>query len=420
VTWNYAVSNAAVQYLADGEEATESFTVTIDDGNGGTVSQVVTVTVTGANDNPTDLTFSTLTVAENSADGTVVGSVTGVTDIDNTTGFTYSLLDNAGGRFQISAAGIITVANGASLDYESNTSHSITVQVTDAAGGTYSEVVAVGVTNVQEGAPATDLTLSITATPGGNNTPNNAIGQFAASGGIGPYSYSATVTESDLNGNAIADATPDFTVSSTGGLSAASVDAGRIYELSVQATSSGGTYTESFTIIVGTGGPEGSLNGGVSNLGEDVIYGLSGNDIIYGGGGGDTVFGQGGNDTIYGGDGNDKLDGGSGDDAFVFDTALNGTTNVDSIADFNANNTDAIRLSQAIFGGIGATLDAAEFLSVAGGAASNASQRIIFDTNTGNLYYDADGNGATGAVLFATVTLTGGGTFNQGDFLMIA
>ena len=50
VGWTYTVANAAVQYLANSETATESFTVTIDDGQGGTVDQLVTVTVTGTND----------------------------------------------------------------------------------------------------------------------------------------------------------------------------------------------------------------------------------------------------------------------------------------------------------------------------------------------------------------------------------
>ncbi len=44
---DYEVDNAAVQYLGVGETATETFTVTIDDGKGGTVSQTVTVVVTG-------------------------------------------------------------------------------------------------------------------------------------------------------------------------------------------------------------------------------------------------------------------------------------------------------------------------------------------------------------------------------------
>ena len=53
VSWTYSVANSATQYLAAGETATETFTVTIDDGNGGTVDQLMTVTVTGTNDAPT-------------------------------------------------------------------------------------------------------------------------------------------------------------------------------------------------------------------------------------------------------------------------------------------------------------------------------------------------------------------------------
>ena len=52
VGWTYEVDNAAVQYLAAGETASESFTITIDDGQGGMVDQIVTVTITGTNDDP--------------------------------------------------------------------------------------------------------------------------------------------------------------------------------------------------------------------------------------------------------------------------------------------------------------------------------------------------------------------------------
>ena len=47
------MANSATQYLAVGQTATENFTVTVDDGHGGTVDQIVTVTVTGTNDAPT-------------------------------------------------------------------------------------------------------------------------------------------------------------------------------------------------------------------------------------------------------------------------------------------------------------------------------------------------------------------------------
>lgn len=52
VTWNFAVDDSAIQHLSAGEILTQTYTVTVDDGNGGTVSQTVTVTITGSNDAP--------------------------------------------------------------------------------------------------------------------------------------------------------------------------------------------------------------------------------------------------------------------------------------------------------------------------------------------------------------------------------
>ncbi|EHS50042.1 type 1 secretion target domain-containng protein, partial [Rhizobium sp. PDO1-076] len=49
-TWTYKVDNAKVQYLGEGDTAKETFTVTISDGKGGTITQDITVTVTGTND----------------------------------------------------------------------------------------------------------------------------------------------------------------------------------------------------------------------------------------------------------------------------------------------------------------------------------------------------------------------------------
>ncbi|MCA9187341.1 MAG: VCBS repeat-containing protein, partial [Planctomycetales bacterium] len=65
--------------------------------------------------------------------------------------FTFSLTDDAGGRFAIDGStGEITVADGSQLDYETATSHNVTVQVTDATGNTYSEVMTIVVTDVDD------------------------------------------------------------------------------------------------------------------------------------------------------------------------------------------------------------------------------------------------------------------------------
>lgn len=53
VSFTYTVSNALTQSLAEGEVATESFLITATDDSGASVTQTVTVTITGKNDAPT-------------------------------------------------------------------------------------------------------------------------------------------------------------------------------------------------------------------------------------------------------------------------------------------------------------------------------------------------------------------------------
>ena len=111
-----------------------------------------------------------------------------------------------------------------------------------------------------------------------------------------------------------------------------------------------------------------------------------------------TITGNAGNNLIGGGTGNDLLAGGGGNDTFLFDTAL--SANVDTVADFDASN-DTIRLDQSIFAAITTlgTLSAAAFF--AGAAAHDADDRIIYNSATGDLFYDRDGTGAAAAVQFA-------------------
>ncbi|RLS51385.1 MAG: DUF4347 domain-containing protein [Planctomycetota bacterium] len=92
-------------------------------------------------------------VAEQAAIGTSVGVVVG-TDPNTTDTLTYSLTDNAGGRFAINGTtGEVTVANGELIDYEQTASHNITVRVTDQAGLFYDELFAITVTNVSQENP---------------------------------------------------------------------------------------------------------------------------------------------------------------------------------------------------------------------------------------------------------------------------
>jgi Ca2+-binding RTX toxin-like protein len=96
---------------------------------------------------PTAASFSG-TVNENAANGTSVGTVFG-TDPDNDA-LTYGLVDTAGGRFAISSTGVISVGNAALIDFETQTSHAVTVRITDSRGEFIDRTFAIAVNNVNE------------------------------------------------------------------------------------------------------------------------------------------------------------------------------------------------------------------------------------------------------------------------------
>lgn len=159
-----------------------------------------------------------------------------------------------------------------------------------------------------------------------------------------------------------------------------------------------------------------SINGNGNTL-DNLITGNSGDNQLSGGGGNDTIHAGPGNDTLNGGSGNDTLYGGSGQDQFLFNTTLNAATNVDKIKDFSVTD-DTIALDQTVFSHISTlgTLDPNAFYT--GTSAQDSDDRIIYDSTTGNIYYDPDGNGSSAQVLFAHVTP--GLALTNADFLIVA
>lgn len=163
------------------------------------------------------------------------------------------------------------------------------------------------------------------------------------------------------------------------------------------------------TTITGTS----SANTLKGTAGADVILGLGGADKLYGNAGNDALDGGAGNDSLWGGVGVDVLTGGAGADTFVFDAAFVGA--VDRITDF-APIDDTIRLENAIFTGLpGGRLSAGAFH--VGTQAHDATDRVIYDSGSGALYFDPDGTGAQAAQQFAQ--LTGGLSLSSSDFYVI-
>lgn len=153
------------------------------------------------------------------------------------------------------------------------------------------------------------------------------------------------------------------------------------------------------------------------NGGNDVLKGKGGGDSLLGGSGNDKLNGGGGGDHLYGGEGNDILKGKGGPDYFVFDTALDAATNVDTVKDFKPG-ADGIFLSRDVFTAL-QTLGEMSADHLAIGKAADADDYIIYKPGSGKMLYDQDGAGAAyGAVLFAKVGP--GLDLGAGDFYVTA
>src|SRR5205823_6276755 len=111
------------------------------------------IMVTDVSEAPTNIALSNSAVAENSALGTVVGTLSG-SDPDTGDTMTFALL-TSGSPFAI-VGNELCVAGA--IDYEAATSHSITIRATYASGLTFDKPLSISVSNANE-AP-TNISLS--------------------------------------------------------------------------------------------------------------------------------------------------------------------------------------------------------------------------------------------------------------------
>ena len=127
--------------------------ITASDGNGGADIQALSINVTDINEFAigvvSDSNTLANTVAEDAANGSVVGITALATDADGSDTVTYSLTNDAGGLFNIdSHTGVITVANG--LDYEKNGLHNVRVLASSNDGSTKSQNFTINVLEVND------------------------------------------------------------------------------------------------------------------------------------------------------------------------------------------------------------------------------------------------------------------------------
>jgi hypothetical protein len=132
--------------------------------------------------------------------------------------------------------------------------------------------------------------------------------------------------------------------------------------------------------------------------GRDKVFGSKGDDHLVGMDGPDRLEGGRGDDILNGGYGADKLKGGPGDDTFVLDYLPDSGRRADSILDFRPGH-DLIGLSASAFTGLGSDVSGKEFH--VGKEAEHHSDRLIYNDETGALFFDADGRGKIDPVKIA-------------------
>ncbi|KAA5599004.1 cadherin repeat domain-containing protein, partial [Blastochloris sulfoviridis] len=140
-------AGARLDFEAD---AADSITVRVTDQTGLTVDQTFDIKVADVNEAPTGATMSGGVIAENSAAGTVVGTVTG-TDADAGDTLSYQIVGGDADTYEIDAStGVVSVKEGAKLDHETDAADSITVRVTDQTGLTVDQTFDIKVADVNE------------------------------------------------------------------------------------------------------------------------------------------------------------------------------------------------------------------------------------------------------------------------------
>ncbi len=231
----------------------------------------------------------------------------------------------------------------------------------------------------------------------GNDTLDGGAGADSLNGGAGDDTYIV-----DNTGDSVTE------VSALDGVDLVQASVSRML----------GAHIEHLT-LTGSGAINGTGNGLANTLigngAINTLLGAGGAGTIKGMGGADTLNGGVGADWLYGGTGRDLLTGGGGADRFVFDVTPS-PFHRDVINDF-VRGADKIALENGVMAGLGfaGALTAGRF--VAGPNALDANDRIVYDSTSGSVFYDGNGNMTGGKVLLALVTP--GLALNHTDFLVV-
>ncbi len=364
-TSNNPISSQQIDWIFnDGNTGTQ--------GTGGALSALGSTTFNSPLATPTAINF--IDTAFDDSFATYLESLVG-----STTTFTYGISEGTdnnddGYITKTSAYGVLQVQKATGVYYfmgndeaiealKENTSIDFTVTASD---GVFSD----------------STTLTINITQSGNT---ESLGNDKLIGTSGNDSFDG-LAGADIMKGGLGDDT--YTVESKGDVVIEGAKAGNDTVISsITYTLKANVENLSLTGTVAINGTGNSLS--------NILTGNAEANILNGGAGADSLNGNAGDDILDGGLGNDVLTGGDGQDIFKL---MNRSK--DTITDFSVAD-DTIQLENSLFKKLitSDVLNANNFK--VGTAATDADDYVIYNSDTGALYYDANGNGTGGATQIA-------------------
>ncbi|MCG8469619.1 MAG: cadherin repeat domain-containing protein, partial [Gemmatimonadetes bacterium] len=256
----------------DGSTSVRSFTVAVADDD-----SEATITAISDSDSAAD------SVSEDASDGDTVGITAFASDGDVSDSVTYSLTNDAGGRFAIDAnTGVVTVADASLLDAETDTSHTIQVTATSTDGSTSVRSFTVAVADDDSEATITAISDSNSAADSVSESAadGDAVGitAFASDGDVGDsVTYSLT---NDAGGRFAIDANTGVVTVADASLLDAETDTSHTIQVTATSTD-GSTSVRSFTVAVADDDSEVSVtaisdgNAAADSVSEDASDGAT-------------------------------------------------------------------------------------------------------------------------------------------------
>ncbi|QQQ15521.1 VCBS domain-containing protein [Aeromonas media] len=215
VNWVYDIKASDLEFLAEGEVVTAVFTITVDDDNGGTATQDVTVTLTGSNDVP-EISVVDVTgeITDGSSDLTDSGSIS-FTDVDLTDRPTASEVTKSvtakkadGTALLLTTEQLAAIENAFSISPAEGNDNDGTINWTYdidagdleflAEGEVVTAVFTITVDDGQGGTATQDVTVTLT---GSNDVPEISVGDVAGeiTDGSSDLTDSGSISFSDVD-----------------------------------------------------------------------------------------------------------------------------------------------------------------------------------------------------------------------------